>query len=38
MIKVVCIILTIAIENLEVNKDNTNLVLIKNAIWFELLA
>ena len=38
MVKVVCVILTITIKDLEVRYDNANLLLGKSAIWFELLA
>ena len=38
MIRVICAIFTVAIENLKVHLDNSNLFLKKNAIQFELLA
>lgn len=38
MIRNICIIFTITIEDLEVRLDNSNLPLGKNAIWFESLA
>lgn len=36
MIKVMCAILAIAIEDLEMRLGNLNLLLGKSAIWFEL--
>ena len=38
MIKVICIILAIAIKDLEVDLGNLNLLLENRAIWFELSA
>ena len=38
MIRVVCAMLAVAIENLEVYLDNSNLPQRKSAIWFEPLA
>ena len=38
MIKVVCAMLAVAIEDLEVRIDNPNLPLGKSAIWFEPLS
>ena len=37
MKRVICIILAVAIEDLEVRLGNSNLLLGKNAIRFELL-
>ncbi len=38
MIRVVCAMFAIAIEDLEVRLRNSNLSLGKSAIWFELSA
>ena len=38
IIRVVCAILIVAIEDLEMQFGNLNLPLGKNTIWFELLA
>ena len=38
MIRVIYAIFAIAIKDLEVHLGNSNLLLRKSAIWFELLA